>query len=313
MIKEYLFFSKLTNMKPNIICGAFLMAVLSLLLTSVSVFSEEAVTYIGTNGKITTADQAIYMQKTSASKKLSTVITYLNTENGWKKMGAEDYKMVNDSTYEIKGSGEGVPANIRRSYKKQSAGIWMFRETLKGKLIRTGYTKSLMPLLLEGEVVEYFSNGNLKSKSVYHLNELVSNENWLPSGAKYIDNVFYSVDSVAIFKPGNKVLHQHVLEALKNAKIDVNNVNGSIVVGFVVMENGTIDGIRLLKGLGPKINNVVYQSIYTLPLRGNWTPAQLNGNTVKYFQVFPVNFKTEYNQLMYSKILHDYMEWDRKW
>jgi hypothetical protein len=142
---------------------------------------------------------------------------------------------------------------------------------------------------------------------------LVSNENWLPNGNKYIDDVFYSVDSVAIFKPGNNVLHQHVLTALKDAKIDVNNVTGSIVVGFVVMEDGTIDGIRLLKGLGPKINEVVYQSIYTLPLRGNWNPAQLNGKTVRYFQVFPVNFKTEYNQLLYSKILHDYMEWDRKW
>lgn len=300
-------------MKSKLFTFTFFVFTLNFLLTSVSVFSEDAVTYIGTNGKITGAGQAIYMQKTSASKKLSTVITYLNTEDGWKKIGTENYKMVNDSTYEIKSNGESVPATILRTYKKQPGGIWLFRESVKGKLNRTGQTKSLMPLLLEGEVVDYYSNGNLKSKSVYQQNELVSNENWLPNGNKYIDNIFYSADTAAIFNPGNKVLHQHVLDALKEAKIDVNNISGSIVMGFVVMENGTIDGIKILKGLGPKINNVVYQSIYTLPLKGNWTPAKLNGRTVRYFQVFPVNFKTEYNQLMYSKILHDYMEWDRKW
>jgi hypothetical protein len=286
---------------------------LGLLLTLLSGSYNETVIFIGTNGKITTADQAIYKYQTSASKKSTTVYTYLKIKDDWKKINAEQYKIRNDSTYEIKANGEGVPESILRTYKKQPEGPWLFRENVKGNIIRTGHTKSLIPLLLHGEVTEYYINENIKSKSIYRNNELVSNENWLPDGNKYIDNIFYSVDSVAIFIPGDKVLHQHVLEAIKEAKIDLNKTAGSIVVGFVVMENGTIDGIRILKGLDQKINKVIYQSIYTLPLKGNWIPAQLNGKTVRYFQVFPVNFKAEYNQLIYSKILHDYMEWDRKW
>lgn len=287
--------------------------VLSLVLILLTGSTHDTVIYIGINGKITTSDQAIYKYQTSTSRKSTTVITYLKSHDDWKKINSEQYKIKNDSTYEIKATGEGVPGNVLRTYKKQPEGLWMFREKVKGNIIREGYTKSLIPILLHGEVNEYYMNGNIKSKSVYKDNELVSNKNWLPDGNKYIDNVFYSVDSVAIFIPGDKVLHQHVLDALKEEKIDLNNTIGSIVVGFVVLENGTIDGIRILKGLDQKVNKVIYQSINTLPLLGNWIPAQLNGKTVRYFQVFPVNFKAEYNQLIYSKILHDYMEWDRKW
>lgn len=300
-------------MKSKLLRFAVSSFVLSLVLILLTASTHDTVIFIGINGKITNSAQAIYKYQTSASKKSNTVSTYLKSHDDWKKINSEQYKIKNDSTYEIKANGAGVPESMIRTYKKQSGGIWLFREMVKGKVIREGYTKSLIPILLHGEVTEYYMNGNLKTKSVYKDNELVSNENWLPDGNKYIDNVFYSVDSAAIFIPGDKVLHQHVLEALKEAKIDLNNTIGSIVVGFVVMENGTIDGIRILKGMDQRINKVIYQSIYTLPLIGNWIPAQLNGKTVRYFQVFPVNFKAEYNQLIYSKILHDYMEWDRKW
>lgn len=300
-------------MKPKLLCLVVSIFVISLVLILLTASTHDTVIYIGINGKITTSEQAIYKYQTSASRKSTSVITYLKTKDNWKKINSEQYKIKSDSTYEIKATGEGVPGSVIRTYKKQFGGIWIFRDNVKGNVIRIGHTKSMIPILLHGEVTEYYMNGNIKSKSVYKDNELVSNKNWLPDGNKYIDNVFYSVDSVAIFIPGDKVLHQHVLNALNEEKIDLHNTIGSIVVGFVVLENGTIDGIRILKGLDQKVNKVIYQSINTLPLLGNWIPARLNGKTVRYFQVFPVNFKAEYNQLIYSKILHDYMEWDRKW
>ena len=58
---------------------------------------------------------------------------------------------------------------------------------------------NLEPLLFEGEVTEFYSNGNKKSISVYKNNELVWNKNWLENGEKYIDNIFYSVDKDLLF------------------------------------------------------------------------------------------------------------------
>ena len=282
-------------------------------MISNSAISAESIIYIGVNGKVTTEEHAIYMEKTTALKKSAVVDTYIQKGKKWERISSEQFKIINDSTYQIKINDGKKPVVTTRTYKKQPGGVWMFREMEKDKLKRTGYTKSIIPLLLQGEVVEYYQNGEIKSKSIYKDNELVSNENWLANGEKYIDNVFYSVDVPANFNPGEKVFHQHVLTALKDAEIDINNIAGTLIVGFVVMENGTIDGIRIIKGLGPKINNVIYNSIYTLPLKGDWTPATLNAQTVRYFQVFPVNFKPEQVTQTYSKVLHDYMEWDRKW
>jgi len=300
-------------MKINRSLLTFSMCLLCLVMFSNSVISAETITYIGINGKITDNNHAIYMEKTNTSKNSSIVDTYIQKGRKWEKIGSEQYKLINDSTYEIKEQVGKKPVITLRTYKKQSGGIWMFRELGKNRLKRTGYTKSLIPLILQGEVVEYYQNGKTRSKSIYENNELVSNENWLENGEEYVAKIFYSVDTATIFNTGESVLYQHVLNALKEADIDIVNITGTLVIGFVVMENGKIDGIRILKGLGPHINNVVYNSIYTLPLKGNWTPAMLNAQTVRYFQVFPINFKPDPATQTYSKVLHNYMEWDRKW
>jgi hypothetical protein len=64
------------------------------------------------------------------------------------------------------------------------------------------------------------------------------------------------------------------------------------------MENGTIDGIKVLKGLGPNLNGVIFQSFLSLNEIGQWTPAKLNNQTVRYFQIFPINFI--YKQLQFE-------------
>ncbi|HLN71655.1 MAG: hypothetical protein ACM3O8_05860 [Methylococcaceae bacterium] len=289
-------------MKTNIL----LTTIFCMLLIAQSGFSQElSVLFIGTNGRITTENMANYMQKFPALQKNPTVQTYIKKEGRWEKFCAEQYKRIDDSTYQVKSNGENMPANYIRTYRKQSDGLWMFKDSDKGNIFRAGYTKSKIPLLLEGEVIEYFPNGNKKSKSIYKNNELVSNENWLVNGNKYIDNVFYSVDSEPTFNSGINVLHQHILTAFKEAGVDVSTTLGSMVVGFVVMENGTIDGIKIIKGLGAEINDVMCNAFFTLALKGNWTPAKLNNKSVRYFQTFPINFKPDPNKENVAKVRHE--------
>ncbi|MGE5395397.1 MAG: energy transducer TonB [Candidatus Saccharibacteria bacterium] len=289
-------------MKTNIL----LTALFCLLLIAPSGFAQEGSDiFIGTNGSITSESKAIYMQKCHIQQKNSTVQTFKLKDGKWEKFCSEQYKRIDDSTYQVKGNGENLPDNCTRTYKKQSEGLWMFKDLEKENLLRTGYTKSLIPLLLEGEVVEYYPNGNKKSKSVYKDNELVSNENWLENGDKYIDNVFYSVDSEPTFISGMTVLHQHIRTAFQEAGVDVSTTLGSMVVGFVVMENGTIDGIKVIKGLGAEINNVICNAFFTLALKGKWTPAKLNNKPVRYFQTFPINFKPDPNKENVAKVVHE--------
>lgn len=283
--------------------------ILSFFFIATSAFAQkESVVYIGTNGKLTSLDQAIFMQKTlKKSSKVTTVLTYQLTDAKWTKLYTEKYKTLNDSTFQINGNRENYKGTTFRTFTKQADGSFKFRDLAKDQLLRSGFAKSVVPLLVHGQVTEYYPGGNKKSVSEYNENELVSNENWRENGDKYIDTIFYSVDSDPTFNPGIKVMHQHILKGFKEAGIDISSISGSLILGFVVMENGTIDGIRIIKGLAPNINSIAFESFATL--QGSWTPAKLNGKTVRYFQIFPINFiykqqSFEFAELGKGGILH---------
>lgn len=277
-------------------------AILSFLFIATSVYSQkESVTYIGTNGKLTILTQAMYMQKVNnKSSKASIVQTYMLKDSKWDKIGSEQYKKLNDSTWQIKGSGEDFKGVTFRTFYCQPDGSFKFKDEAHEQVVMTGYAKSVVPLYLNGQVTEYYRSGKKKSVSVYNNNELVSNENWNVDGSKYLDNIFYSADTYPSFKPGNTVLHEHIIKAFKDAGIDASTISGTIKIGFVVMENGSIQGIKVIKGLGPIINGVAMDSFTTL--LGTWTPAKLNNNTVRYFQVFPINFINKESHFEFAEL-----------
>lgn len=262
---------------------------------------KESIVYIGTNGKLTTIEHAIFMQKTlRKSSKITTVQTYQLTDAKWVKLYTEKYKTLNDSTFQINGNRENYKGTTFRTFTKQTDGSFKFIDVANDQLVRSGFAKSVVPLLVHGQITEYYPGKNKKSVSEYNENELVSNENWKENGDKYIGNIFYSVDSDPTFKPGIKVMHRHILKGFKDAGVDIANISGSLILGFVVMENGTIDGIKIIKGLGPNINSVAYESFASL--QGSWTPAKLNGKTVRYFQVFPINFIYKQQSFEFAEI-----------
>jgi hypothetical protein len=155
---------------------------------------------------------------------------------------------------------------------------------------------------LNGEVTEYYDNGNLRSKSLYRNNELLTNENWLENGDRYIDSIFYSADEEPMLSGGNAKIHQHVRQVFNDTGLDFSSVSGNMLLGFVVMETGDIAGIRVIKGLSTQLNNIAVFALQTLD--GKWKPARLNGKDVRYFQLFPINF------ISAQENNFDYMEFD---
>jgi hypothetical protein len=289
-------------MNPTYLLKTRLSAILCCLFITTAVFAQkESVIYIGTNGKLTTLEHAIYIQKIFVkSPQVTTVQTFGLKDSKWGKFYTEKYKKLNDSTFQIKGNGENTKGTIFRTFVRQTDESFKFRDVVKDKIVRIGSSKSVVPLLLHGQVIEFYPEGNKKSVSEYRDNELVSNQNWNENGDKYIDNIFYSADTDPTFNPGIKVLHQHILKGFKDAGIDISAISGSMIIGFVVMENGTIDGIKIIKSLGPNINSVACESFATL--KGTWTPAKLNNQMVRYFQVFPINFIYKENHLEFAEL-----------
>ena len=283
--------------------------VLGILLISSPVFSQrESVIYIGANGKITNLQQALKMENIHPkSSKKTTIQTLLLKDSKWEKITTDQYRLQNDSTYRISENSADFTGTIYRKFVRQADQLYKFKDVLKGKIVREGTAKSIVPLLLQGEVTEYYKSGNKKSVSQYRDNELVSNKNWLENGDKYIDDIFYSVDVDPTFQPGAKVINQRLMNAFKTSGIDISAISGSLIIGFVVMENGTIDGVRVLKGLGPTINTVAYDTFVNM--KGAWTPAKLNNQTVRYFQVFPINFIYKIQSFEFAEMRGSTLHW----
>jgi hypothetical protein len=155
-------------MKTKLIIVGRILVFLCFLLICLPGFSQkEKTVFIGTNGKLTTLQDAMYMQKVkSKSQKEAKVETYILKDTKWDKIYTEKYKKLNDSTWQIKGNGENIPAQSIRTFKNQADNTLYFSDMVDGMVVRSGNAKSIVPLLLHGQVTEYYPGDKIKSVSV---------------------------------------------------------------------------------------------------------------------------------------------------
>lgn len=265
-----------------LLCGIFSMNIMAS-------GQNDTVIYIGVNGTLTGQEKGeMKMEVIHKSEKRAEIRTYRKSGLTWNKTCAELLIGRKDGSFLVRMKGMESVRTFDRVYEKQQDGRFMFSEYSDGKLFRTGISKLKFPLILDGDVVEYFDNGNLKSRSFFRNNELVSNRNWLENGEKYIDSLFYSVDEEPMLSGGNFILHKHIREELKASGFDISIVTGKILLGFVVMETGEMAGIRIMQGMGSQLNTIAVNAMKSL--EGKWKPARLKGENVRYFQLFPISF-----------------------
>jgi hypothetical protein len=214
--------------------------------------------------------------------------TLVKWRNEWRSLFVERIKIKSDNEYLIRKYSNGRQTDkYTRFYSREPDGIYRFVEMDHDVVIRKGTTSSMMPLCLEGEVIEYYPDETLKSKSIYHNNQLISNENWLENGEKYIDNIFYSVDIPPTYDIENANLLVHVSNEFSKHKLI--DIAGTILVGFVIMENGELSGARIVEGIQPDLNETAVRALESFP--GKWQPAVLNNTHVRFFCTMPINFK----------------------
>jgi hypothetical protein len=261
-----------------------------LLITGLAANAQkDTVIFLGVNGRLVQEETAARKKVLDARSGSRFVVkTYEKTNNKWLLQYQEKARRGNSGAFIISVKGTGMSGTFSRKYERMDNGLYRFSEVNSDRLVKSGYSKILFPLVLHGEVTEYYDNGQMKSKSVYSNNELVSNENWFENGEEYLDNIFYSADSEPLYSRGMPDMHRHVKQAFLDSGLDISNLEGSMLMGFVVMEDGSIRGIRILKGLNPELSNICILALQSL--KGTWTPARLDGNPVRYFQLFPINF-----------------------
>jgi hypothetical protein len=270
---------------------------------------KDTVIYFGPNGKLDAGTTKVLKKEIRQRNKRKIIIRTFRLEKEQELLlFSERIISKSPDIHNILIKGRGFSERITRRFEEQNDGLFQFTDWQDKRVKRTGITKTKIPLLFQGEVIDYYDNGDKKSVSVYNNNELISNENWKENGEKYIDNIFYSVEQEPGFLPGIDSLHIHVLETFRESQIDLTQVEGRITVGFVVMEDGTIDGIRMEKGLGQDLDELALKAMNNLP--GEWQPAQLDGNSVRYYQLFPINFRYKKHDFEYLDLKGNMLYWE---
>ncbi len=283
-------------------CLTGLASVLFLLLSAGSAFCQmDTVLYTGVNGRLTSPEKALVKKEIVVRSRRKVEVRVFGKEgNTWRKSFTELMSTGGDGIWEIRIRGIESREPYERKYDAPDKGIIHFTEFSGKQILREGFTLLQIPLILNGEVKEFYSDGTLRSRSLYRNNELVSNENWLKNGERTIDNLFYLVDEEPMLSGGNFKLHQHVRQAFIDSGLDLSAVSGTMMLGFIVMETGEIEGIRILKGLSPQLNEIALNALQSLG--GKWKPARLNGRDVRYFQYFPINFISRESTFQYLEI-----------
>ena len=85
------------------------------------------------------------------------------------------------------------------------------------------------------------------------------------------------------------VLYEQVRNNLRYPKdAHDNNIEGKVFVNFSIDEEGNVDDVEILKGIGYGCDMEAKRVVQELP---KWKPGEKNGKVVKTNLVLPITFK----------------------
>ncbi len=192
---------------------------LLLLLTLISINGQE-VYYYGVNSKpVDNEEDALTLKEVrKKSDDRYVVLSRQFKQDGWSKAGRQKIRIRGERNLVIHETGPDrlFPRKITREIHRTETGSYSFRESNTENVIREGTSSTFLPLHLDGELIEYYPGGQVKSISQFEDNQLISNENWLADGTPYVDNLFYSVDQLPEFEYGVQFFNSYLMQKLSN-------------------------------------------------------------------------------------------------
>lgn len=243
------------------------------------------------------------------SARRSVVKTYELDGDEWLRTRKEKTVLVNDTLMQIRRKADKLwPEVILRSFHLQEDGLYRFTDQNRGSLILEGTATSLVPLHLEDTVRSYYAKNMPKSVAFYENNKLISNRNWLRNGNEYYDNLHYFVDQVPEHSLGQIHFRAYMLNGIAESGIDLNQISDRVVIGWVVLEDGSLEGFHTISGVFSQLNNTLIKLIREMP--GEWQPARLNGRPVRYYMNVPFNFIDRSESFETLELSTGFVSWD---
>lgn len=292
-------------MKNFFLLSVFLVAVVTNSLGSDTIFY-----YAANYRPVDNAAEALFMKKLEqTSRKRFKLKFFLREDNSWHQAETYIIRKITEDHHLIRIRRTLLFSDrFQRYFSRLSTGLYKFQDINKDKEMRTGSTSSKIPLNLEGEIREYYPNGEIKTIAEYENNQLVKNKNWLKDGTEYYSDIFYSVDEVPEYKLGFGSFRNHILLGLEKSGYDITQVNEKIVLGWVILENGELVGPHKVSGKLVNLPAILVKLVESLP--ADWSPAKLNGRIVRYYMTIPFNFTQDSKNFDNLELRDGILFWD---
>ncbi|MDE5573697.1 MAG: energy transducer TonB [Muribaculaceae bacterium] len=105
------------------------------------------------------------------------------------------------------------------------------------------------------------------------------------------NQVFQSVEQMPQFPGGEGALLKWISDHLRYPTMAAeNNIQGRVVVSFVVTKTGKIGEVKILRARDPDLDKEAIRVVKSLP---DFIPGKMNGQAVNVWYNLPVNFKLQ--------------------
>ena len=224
-------------------------------------------------------------------KKVDFLLTYYYLEdNKWNKSEYAKTKIFRetDSTYILTNSD--LEGSVEKRFFNRTDSGFMIRDFKGSILTQEGESKLIFPLIRFGYWRRYDSyTGALVYEGTYRENQFISNKWWL-NDKEYITDVTVDVVKKPEYEGGDAALLKFVGE---NTKYPIearnNGITGRVIVSFIVMNDGTIKGIQIIKNAHLLLDLEALRVINSIP-ENKWKPAEIDGRKVNCPIMIPITF-----------------------
>ena len=105
------------------------------------------------------------------------------------------------------------------------------------------------------------------------------------------EEIFTAVEQMPQFPGGETELMKYVTNHIKYPTMAAeNNIQGRVVVKFVVKKDGSVGEVQVLRGKDPDLDKEAVRVVRTLP---KFIPGKMNGQAVSVWFTLPINFKLQ--------------------
>lgn len=229
---------------------------------------------------------------TSSDNKTFKEQTSTKYDNTWIKSNSHQlYHFESDSSIIIKlFINDKLAKTTKRVYRQRKDSIFSFIDHEENIVTQRGSALNILPLIYHGKIDVYYGNGNKRYEAIYKNNRLISNLRWKENGEKDIDNVFdfEQVEIEPKYIKGS--LSEYLGKELKYPKEALmKRIEGRVFIQFIVMEDGSVDGIKILKSVDPLLDKEAIR--FVKQTNKKWSPGKIDNVPVRVAVNLPVSFK----------------------